>query len=250
MIEQFLASCGYSPLEIKCYIVIASYGPKPVSTIASLAQVDRTYAYRVIDRLSKDGLIEETLIKGIKQYVANQTEAFEYLVERQKHIVQNLESWLEQAKQQFVQLQSDNKVSAPELMLYQWVEGIKRIYDDMQKTINKHKLLSIGYLATWTFGSNAMALHEFESIHKGFRDMLIQQKVLVQARIWSGILVVDQVQTSDQKTELRELVPGLGSMHIYVIGSYVYMIQYKQIPVGIKIENGDMADMLSVMLKI
>lgn len=249
MIEQFLSQLGYSESESKAYITIVQYGPKPVSTIASLSHIDRTYAYRIIDRLTKDGLIEEIIIKGAKQYIHSDYSIFDQLLEKQQQRISKLQESAIQAKSILSELNQSKSVSTPDLKIFQWAEGLKRMVEDMQKIIIHEELLSMGSLISQTFFSQSERLNEESNTMYTFYNFLKSTSRTIQGKLGSGVMIIDNIQTNLSLDDLLSNVIWKGSMHIYIIWRYSYIIQFKEQTLGLKIENQDMSDMLSVIVR-
>jgi len=62
--------------------------------------------------------------------------------------------------------------------------------------------------------------------------------------------MLDSILKSDNIQEIKELPAGNSSINIFVTGETIYLIIFKHIPFGLKIENEEFADVIQLLLKL
>jgi len=121
--SEILINAGLSKAEANVYLASLELGESSHMTLAEKANIKRpTLYYRVLPSLLEKGLLTET-VRGKRKYlVAQDVQPF---LEQKK-------TRLEEAEQQIPQLRAllATATSKPKLLLYEGVEGIKKVWFD------------------------------------------------------------------------------------------------------------------------
>ena len=234
---------GYTDKEAEIFLAIYKFGPKPASTIANMTDIDRTYCYKVLSTMVHDKLLNETIIKWVKNFfVPNPEVLLDVLSQRQKKF-DDLHNQFDGIKNELLSYETNKIAYAPQIILFEGNEWIQNLYKDIVDTIKKRKLLAIKFFASSTFTSQIMKNKAFEDFHTDFITDLSHKNIIIDGYIGSGVLTMESMDRITSNDDIKKIVPGYGSTHGYLIGKCLYMLQFKEVPLGFKIENFDMTDM-------
>jgi sugar-specific transcriptional regulator TrmB len=226
MNELALKEFGLTDKEIKVYLALLNLGTALVQEISERAGTYRTYTYEILKSLKEKGLVSY-VIKSGKQYyeIAPPEKLISILKEKERkinEIIPNLKKIYETTTEK------------PRTEVYEGLEGLKTILDDMIKT--KKEILVYGS----TQNMHIYLMHNFPQY--------------IKRRVNAGIYtkIVDTKSTDSEKMnkkskeELREMrfLPEIinfpTTTNIY--GNKVSIMSFKDDFVGIIIDNKDIAN--------
>ncbi len=121
-IENLLTNIGLSKVESQVYLAALELGTSLPKHLAEKAGVKRPTLYELLPRLFEHGLLSETVIGKRRFLVAEDPEAF--LDKKQSELQQ-----LQQAVPQLQLLLATASIK-PNIIFYEGVEGLKKIYLD------------------------------------------------------------------------------------------------------------------------
>ena len=84
---------------------------------------------------------------------------------------------------------------------------------------------------------------------QNFFKTLKQQSISLTSYIADGSLIMEQLRTVDATLDLEELPAGNNAINLFLIGQTVYIIIYKNLPIGIKLESPELAWALHFLLE-
>ena len=133
--EKLLKSLGFTESEANIYLISLEMGPSAVQDLAKKAGVSRVTTYAVIESLMKDGLMS-TVQKGKKNmYLAESPDRLLSFVHSR---VRTMEATLHEIEQFLPDLKLLQRGEKPVVKLFEGVEGLKALHDDIIKTSPKH----------------------------------------------------------------------------------------------------------------
>lgn len=133
--EKLLRSLGFTESEANIYLLSLEMGASPVQDLAKRANVSRVTTYAVIESLMKDGLMS-TVQKGKKNlYVA---ESPERLVSFVGSRLKTMEATLREIEHSLPDLRLLQRGEKPVVKLFEGIEGLRALQEDMVKTVPKH----------------------------------------------------------------------------------------------------------------
>jgi sugar-specific transcriptional regulator TrmB len=175
--EKLLRSLGFTDSEAKIYLLSLETGPTPVQDLAKKAKVSRVTTYAVIESLMQDGLMS-TVQKGKKNlYVAESPERLLSFVHTK---MKTMEATLREIEDSLNDLKLLQRGEKPIVKMFEGIEGLKALQDDMLKSTPKH-IDEFGNVDTI---SGIFTREELQP----FRDELTRQKV-VGRFLYSGSIV-------------------------------------------------------------
>lgn len=103
------------------------------------------------------------------------------------------------------------------------------------------------------FATNTLESQTGSKTFVSYADRLLtyfdQHQIGVELYLGNGVLLLEQMIKSYDKKLLSDLPAGQASLMVYVIGSVVYIMLFKQQPAGIKIESQELSDVMAFLLK-
>ncbi len=126
-LEQNLQKIGLSEKESALYLAGLQTGPATMQELVNNAKLKRATVYELVDSLKEKGLIK-TILKGKRKI---------YIVEDPQNIfplIKQKENALDNIMGQLLAIQS-HAGKKPSVRIYQGLEGIKEIYEDI---LSKH----------------------------------------------------------------------------------------------------------------
>ncbi len=120
----YLNELGLSKNESELYVVLLERGRSTIAELATHSKVHRVNIYDVVKSLKKEGLITEINIGKKKLYLAESPDSLKNIIQQKESILEEL---LPVLKSKY------NKVENHALV-FEGVDGIKRIFEDMLAT--------------------------------------------------------------------------------------------------------------------
>lgn len=121
-LHHYLQKLGFEPRQSDIFLTTYQYGPKPASTIASLCHTERSYCYKVLEEFVSQGLVEQTMIKGVKQYHISSSDVLLQRLHTEQEKISVLKSEYQQAQQQFELLIKKQSHYIPKIQQFEGVE--------------------------------------------------------------------------------------------------------------------------------
>ena len=135
---NMLVEIGLSKAEADVYNALLELGPSVVSPVAALAKVNRTTCYNILESLVQKKLVSKTRYGSKQAYTADDpTHIIANLEESKKE----LEATLEKAKafQPELTRRYAQKHNKPVIKYVEGIEGIKELYEDSLRCVNKNE---------------------------------------------------------------------------------------------------------------
>lgn len=245
----YLNWLGCSATDISVFSYIYQYGPKAVSTIAKASGLDRSYCYKVINNLVKIGLIQESNIKNTKNYFCPSQDVFKEALHRKQQDINWLENIIEEVNKELSEQTEMKAKHIPKLTVFSDNEGIQHLFNDIKRTIVEEHILGISFLASRVFETQVQKYIERNREYNSFWDFIENKKILIDSTIAEGFLTLDTLHHIDDIKNIREIQPGCGSVHLYLVWSYIYIIQRGKNIIALKLWNTGLLSLLRILMK-
>ena len=139
-IISILNKIGLNKKEADIYLAVLEHGPETITNIAKLSGYKRTTLYNIIEDLVQRGFLLASVRNQHNYYDA----------ENPKKILTNLKSRQKDLEQILPDLESlrNTKYQAPQVVVYESVDAIKQVYDDVYDFVNnKDEILWVTSIA-------------------------------------------------------------------------------------------------------
>ena len=122
-LEQNLQKIGLTDKEAVLYLAGLQTGPATMQQLVNSAQLKRATVYELVESLKDKGLIK-TVLKGKRKiYITEDPQNIFPLIKQKENVLHNIMG-------QLLSIQS-HAGKKPSVRIYQGVEGIKEIYEDI-----------------------------------------------------------------------------------------------------------------------
>ena len=244
-INQYLSHLGMDDKQQKIYLMLYQYGAQPASTIARLCQTERVYTYKILQWFVSQWLASETVQHGVKHFFVASTDVLgQYIIKHQTRR-KTLYDEFAYIKTQLDSLSQSHLNQTPALSLFEGTLKMKLIFEDMMQEIITQKLLTLTFFGTNTFQEQLASDKQIDYYIAPFVDFITQSNIRVHTVIAQWGLILEKLESYADLTSLIHLPAGNSAVNIWIIWDIVYVIIYKDHPIGIKLHSPELARSLS-----
>lgn len=249
-LEVFLDYIGLSKQESTVFFTIYQYGPKPASTIAKIASIERTNTYKVIQKLIISGLIHETQIRGVKQFFVPSSDVLQQAIDKKKTEVERLASIHDQAITELKGLKQYALSAIPRITLYEGSEGIMNLFADLQQHLTTTWYRQIKFFASNTLDMQSHSLNSVHDIAADFFTFLSTKKISINAIVGEGTMLIEKLTQKYLSHMTQRLPAGYSAINCFVIGEVVSFVVYRDVPYAIKVHSSEIGQMINAFWKV
>jgi hypothetical protein len=248
-IKQYFLTLWLSDADYQAWLVIFQFWPKPVSTVAHMVWIDRTYGYKIMDRLASLGLIQAIIQWWVKHYIACDLSVIRELLNERLDKLKQLDHNFEQVSMQMQQIVRREAQVTPIFQTREWLDGITRIYERMTQQMRSEGILSI-HLFSWSTLSAQITAHApFVQLHHGFCQTCESSKIILESTIADGILLMDHIAHYHDWEIVKNLPIWHSSLIGIVIGHTWYLVMFHDVPRAFSIDHPQVAELMVLLLK-
>jgi sugar-specific transcriptional regulator TrmB len=213
-IEKTLEKIGFSPNEIKVYLVLNDHGSTKAGRVAKLAKIDRSSCYNALKLLLEKGLASYVMIGEVKWFQATGPKRLLEYIKEQEEDVKSIVDVLDARHKA-------NKIEG-QVRMFKGIKGVRSIFMDIARTGKDN----------YVFGSEGQFsermeefAHQFKRMkkEKGFKTSLICRK---------GRKEIDAPNSDHRYIDVEES-PAVTNIY----GDKIAIIIWTDEPEGIIIEN-------------
>lgn len=243
-IEKYLSSLGVETEEQHLFVLLCELGTQPASIIATRSGLERTKTYRLLDSLVEKWLIVSSQRSGVKVYFVADFSGIDEIIEKRKAEIQYLEA---QKKNTLNLLQSISRtdMALPSVRIYEG-DQLESLFTDMIATIRTSSLKTIRFFGSNTFEEQSTS-RQMHDKFRHFLDVLSEQKVAIETFLGTWSLIMERIE-KHINTPISELPLAESSTHLFVMGWVVYIIIYRDKPIGIKFESQHFSHVIHLLL--
>ncbi len=234
--EQALEKFGLETREAAIYLKLLELGQSTANNISKSTRILRQTVYEILDKLIEKGLVSHSIKGGVKYFEAADPSKFKSILSEKQKIIDSV----------LPQLGAIQKltVTKPKIEVYEGIEGLKSIYNDIIKSKPK-ELLEYG---------NSQSFIEIMKFY--FIENYIKRRVerKIRLRLLTEKNEITKEHYATDKKSLRETKYLLDIHEIstagYIYGNKVAMLSLVENPVGVIIENTEFADTQRVFFEL
>lgn len=127
MLIKNLIDFGLSEKEAKVYVALLELEAATANEVAKKTEINRSSTYVVLESLKKQGFVNISVDKTIKQYVATPPEALLHLAKKRAEKQEGIKTMMESIMPDLKALHKDTK-HKPKVMVYEGVDSMKTLY--------------------------------------------------------------------------------------------------------------------------
>ena len=249
MLKESLTQFWLTDKQIDIFLLLYTYGPKPASTVAKMVWVERTNAYKMLESMIRQWLVAETSKQGTKRFYVPEKNVLRYAINVQREQVEKNEKLLPIIETELMKLENKRVSPMPKMHFFEGRDGITALFQDMYTSIKTHQYLMIKMFASNTLENQSASALNLRDYAKDFFDKIQKIGVHIDAYLGNGIMILENILQTQDVQELTGLPAWSSGVNVFVVGDVLYMIIFKDIPFGIKIESEELAGLFHFLLK-
>lgn len=246
-IIEILKTFSLTEKEIKIFIFLYKYWKKSASTIAKYIWDERTNTYKSLLQLVKKWFISEIIKDGIKLFFIADKNIFEHKLNAEIEEMDKKKSNLKVLKKEFEELEKQSFSWKPHIIFYEWIDGIKNIYDDIINSASEKWYKVIKFFASNTFENKSS--NNFLKYSPNLLEKLKKKKIHLDIFLWNWISILEEIVKWKNLKSIADLPASNSSIQTFIFWEYVYIIIFKDIPYWIKIESEEYANIMHFLFK-
>ncbi|MCK4670271.1 MAG: hypothetical protein KAT43_03630 [Nanoarchaeota archaeon] len=213
--ERVLEKLGFSPNEIKVYLVLNDHGSSKAGNVANIASLDRSSCYNALKTLQEKGLVSYVMIGKVKWFQATGPKRLlDYIKEQEEDVKAVLPEL--HARHKAVKIKG-------QVRLFKGTKGVKSVFQDIIRT-GKNNLV---------FGNESQLEERMPEFQLQFVRQLKESKIFVREIVREG----RGAKTNNPKAT-RYVPKGIESPVVTnIYGEKIAIIIWTDIPEAIIIEN-------------
>ncbi len=235
--------------QAKTFICIYQYWPKPASTIAKIINGERTNVYKTIQKLITKWLVAETSKQWIKQFFVPNKNTIRHSIEEEQARLDKKTQLLPLIENELQKMNQERISPIPKMRFFEWKQWLQNLFDDMYTVIVEKKYLMIKCIASNTLESQSHSNLLLKDYASDFLAKIEKEKIHIQSYIGNGILTLEHIIKSYDKEILSWLPAWNEAINVYIVWDTIYLIIFKNIPFGLKIQSEAFADLMHFLLK-
>jgi len=247
--EQFFTTLWFTKKESDIFLTLYKLWNQPASTIAKYLNTERTWVYKTLIAFSQQWLVSTTIVKWVKHFFIASPSILLSHIEKKKQTLESLEAAYENVSQELVQYESQRYPHLPKISLFDWIDWTKALYNDIYDTVINNKYLVIKFFASNTFESQTNVHSTLKDFSHNVFEKLQKKRITIETYLWNGILIMEQISKTTTIDNLADLPAWNSAINIFVVGKVIYMIIFKDIPFGIKIDSEDVANTMHFLFE-
>lgn len=248
-IASLLAKVGLSEKQSEVFLYLYQYGPKPASSVAKMIGGERTSVYKLIQVLIRQWLIAETSKRWVKQFFVPEREVLRRRLQQKKQELEQQEEFLPLIENELMRMDEERASPLPKMRFFEGKEWMETLFDDMTSLITEKKYVMIKCFASNTLEAQSHSSKQFQYYASSFLESVEKNNIHVEMYLWNGILTLEQIFKTHDTQTLSSLPAWSASTNAFIVWDTMYFIIYRQVPFGIKLESGELADMFHFLLR-
>lgn len=238
-LPSFLQNLGLDDKESKVLMGVIRLGAQPASIIASYAKVDRTTTYRILKKLYEQKLLSKSTHRGVTVFYLEKLSDIAHFIDKNKKRWNELGAEFENLTPEFSMLRT-NIQELPRIQIYEGFDKLENFYRDIITRTLEQKLLVIRILGSNTF-SQKLERKDLGETVKQFQKNMKQHRIEADILIAQGNLTREWLTHLDSFETMANLPAAGGATNVILVGESVFMVSFRDFPVGVRIDHPDIA---------
>jgi sugar-specific transcriptional regulator TrmB len=247
-LERFFRQLGLDEKEVRVLMAVIRLGAQPTSVIAKHAKLDRTTTYRLLLHLFERKLLAQSTQKGVTVFYLEKLSDIEHYLEKKRRRLEELQEEFDILKPQLSALRSSVQ-ALPRIQIYEGYDRLENFYRDIIDRALEQQLLLIRILGSNTFSQQleqkglGKAIKKFE---KDLKTHAVQADILIA----QGNLTREWLTHLNSFADMERLPAAGGATNVILVGESVFMVSFRDFPVGVRIDHPDIAQTFHFLFDI
>lgn len=238
-IQTFLTQFDLLPKEAAVFMALYPLGKQPASVIAKKANMGRTTTYHILLNLKKKKFVGSSKKASMQVFYVLSDDVLEQKLAQKREALTRIEHDYPMIATHLRRFRDQAHV-VPSIHVYDGIDQVPAFYDDMFGRMMKEGIIEIRLLGSHTFNEELGNLTLKEVATDFFRRME-QHRVQVRALIAEGSIIRERLSLMTERSGLEALPAAQGASNIYLVGKNVFIMSFRDVPVGVHIGHADIA---------
>ncbi len=247
-LSTFFAALGLDDKETLVMTSVLSLGVQPASVIAKHTKLDRTTTYRILKTLTEKKLLSQSKQKGTTVFYNEKPNVIKDYLKKEQQRLSTLEDSFDEILPEIESL-SIGAHALPKIHMYEGFERLSQLFDDVIRRAQEQKLLIIRILGSNTF-SQKLEQKELGDVVGSFAQSLKNNKLSADFFIAQGTLTREWVTRMGSLEGIEKLPAAGGATNIILVGETVFMLSFRDIPIGVRLDQPDIAQTMHFMFDV
>jgi hypothetical protein len=231
------------------FLILYKYGTSPASFIGKMLWEERTNTYKILQALVREWFIAENIKWNVKHFFVANKEVLRNKIEEKKKNIERQELILPKIEQSLAEFDKEKISPIPKMRFFEWNNGIEELFKDIIGETKKKNYSTIKCISSNTLESLSINNKKLEDYTWDFFYELEKNKIRIESYLWTWVLTLEQMIQSYEVNDIKNLSVGNNSLNFFIVWEITYLLIFKQIPSGIKLESSEFSDLMHFMLK-
>ena len=201
--------------------------------------MDRTTTYRILRSLYKKGLLSSSTRNGTTVFYLDKLEDITHYIAKERDRFDELEAEFNNLTPQLVAMRGAVQ-ALPRIQIYDGFDKLQDFFRDIVSRTVEQKLIQIRILGSNTF-SQQLERKELGTLIKDFQLDLKKHAIEADILIAQGNLTREWLTHLNSFQEMANLPAAGGATNVILVGESVFMVSFRDFPVGVRIDHPDIA---------
>ena len=248
-IYDYFDRLWYTHKQADIYITLYRLGLKPASTIASVSWYERVWTYKVLQDFVDRGIVAESIKGGVKQFWIPDINLLKTMIQKKTEHRSTLGDQFEFVRSVFDSIDTNKWLVVPKIQRYEKRSWIESLYDDIYASVQSQWLISITFFATNTFESQLMSQETTGVRLQSLNKLLVSNHIHINSYIAQWSLIMEYVSFFETAENLSDLPAGHNAVNMFIVGKEVFLIIYKEQPIGLRLNSPEFARVIRFLLE-
>ncbi|MBI5412153.1 hypothetical protein HZA43_03175 [Candidatus Peregrinibacteria bacterium] len=246
--DDFFKKLGLDDKGSRLLMTVLKLGSQPASVIAHHAKLDRTTAYRLLKQLYEQGLLSRSKRNGVTVFYVEKLSDIERYIQKERDRFNHLKKDFKALSPQLDALRSHVQ-EMPRIQIYDGYEKLPHFYHDIVSRALEQNLIQIRILGSNTF-SQKLERKELGGLIEDFQQSLKKNRIEADILIAQGNLTREWLTHLDSFGVMASLPAAGGATNVILVGDSVFMVSFRDFPVGIRIDHPDIAQTMHFLFDV
>lgn len=242
MFKDYFQNLWFTENEASVFKALYILWTKPASTIAKYLWMERTWVYKILQRLIKENLIYETSKDWVKHFFIPNIDILKNYTKKKINKYKKLDNDFDLIKEELLEFDDKKNNSLPKISIFDSNTWIENIHKDIVKTTLDNWYINIKLFASNTVDSQVSIPSNLKKSSVELFKELKNKKVSIQTFLWNWIMLMENISKTTDIWVIEKLPASNSAINIFIVWKTLYIIIFKESSFWIKIESEDLAN--------
>ena len=247
MLDKFLSECNMTIKEIDLYKICLKLGKSTASTIADMADRERTSTYKMLTNMSSNWFLYMQKDNNTTYFLPISIWALKDVFDQKSQNISLISQNYNLIINEYSQLKSPYQHETT-INIYEWLNGIKKTFDEIYQIASEQNLLIVKCIASQTFDSMANSSIYISEVYSDFLANMQSSGKIIQSCLGQWMSLMENLLYTKSYDDITKLPNSNNSTVIYIVWSHIFMIIYQKTPKVIHITSQEFVNLFHFLL--